>query len=349
MVVTLKREIHDMEHGDYRGRRVLVTGATGFIGQHLVRALLDRKAQVTILVRKNTALPTDWPAIKSCPGDLQDPNSLKQACQGMEIVFHAAGFAHALESSAHSTALHWQINALGTRSLLEAIVTAGVTHLVFLSSIKAMGKTGKRCVDENWPALPETSYGTAKRAAEQWVLETGQSHDIHVVNLRLAMVYGPGSRGNLVRMAAAIRRGRFPPLPEVGNKRSMVHVEDVVQAALTAARHPAAKLNTYIVTDGCTYSTRQIYDWICQQSNKPIPSWAMPVTSLRVLAWLGDLLGLTLGKQIGFDSAVMDQLLGWACYDSGKIQRELGYRPHRTLQESLPKIIRESSEPGAAR
>ena len=98
-----------------------------------------------------------------------------------------------------------------------------------------------------FPGSPETAYGQAKRAAEAAVLDAGQRHGMHVVNLRLAMVYGAGGRGNLERMGRLVRRGLFPPLPETGNHRSLVHVDDVVAAMRLVAADEQANGRTYIV------------------------------------------------------------------------------------------------------
>ena len=213
----------------------LVTGATGFIGCRLLHP--GERA----LVRNAGAISN------AVVGDLLDPASLSAACDGVECIFHCAGYAHAFTSSGPDA--HWRINYEGTRNLLNAAGAAGVKRFVFLSSVKAMAEPGDACVDEDWPGEPITPCGRAKRAAEDAVLEAGAKYGMHVVSLRLAMVYGRGGRGNLERMARSIRAGWFPPLPETGNRRSLVHVEDVVAAMRWVADHPAANGRTYIVAD----------------------------------------------------------------------------------------------------
>lgn len=337
-------------NNNYTGRRVLVTGGTGFIGRHLVGELLNQGAQVRVLMRAGTPQPLSWSGrVALCYGDLEDTESLSRACCSVETVFHAAGFAHAwAEESAELAERHWRVNALGTRRLLEAAKGCGVQRLVYFSSVKAMGEDGTQCIDEDWPLPPQTPYGRAKRQAEQWVVEVGQHSGMHVVNLRLALVYGPGGRGNLERMVGAIERGLFPPLPEVGNRRSMVHVLDVVQVALSAADHPVANQKTYILTDGHPYSSREIYDLIRRGLGQPIPGWAVPAGLLRGLAKTADLIEWLRGRRIGFNSEVLDKLLGSACYNSDKIQRELGYRPSWSLAKAIPEILQKQPTEGKA-
>ncbi|MBK7846552.1 MAG: NAD-dependent epimerase/dehydratase family protein [Zoogloea sp.] len=129
------------------------------------------------------------------------------------------GHAHAFGAlGAEEEALHWRVNFEGSQALAEAAGRAGVASFVFLSSVKAVGEPGEACVDEDWPVPPDSAYGRAKRAAEAVVLAAGERYGMRVTVLRPAMVFGAGGRGNLERMAALVRRGLFPPLPETGNR-----------------------------------------------------------------------------------------------------------------------------------
>jgi nucleoside-diphosphate-sugar epimerase len=142
-------------------------------------------------------------------------------------------------------------------------------------------------------------------------------------------------------MIAAIDRGRFPPLPEIGNKRSMVHVDDVIQALQLVAENPAANRKTYIVTDGRVYSTHQIYDAIRQALERPPPRWTIPVGLLQAVARMGDVLGRIRGRDFVFDSNVLHKLTGSAWYSCRKLESELGYRPTRFLEDGLREMVGE--------
>lgn len=112
------------------------------------------------------------------------------ACDGINCVFHCAGYAHAFSSrSVGDTDLHWQVNFEGTRNLVEAAGLSGVRRFIFLSSVKAMTEPGEALADESISGQPDTAYGQAKRMAEAAVLEAGRRYGMHVVNLRLAMVH----------------------------------------------------------------------------------------------------------------------------------------------------------------
>jgi nucleoside-diphosphate-sugar epimerase len=284
-------------------------------------------------VRPVSAIPADWDVVETLRGDLADTARLARACAGMEIVFHAAGFAHAdAADTPEFAARHWAVNAAGTFRLLDAAAAAGVKRFVFVSSVKAVGEPGPRCVDERWDAPPETPYGRAKRAAEERVLAVGRETGMHAVNLRPALIYGPGMKGNLARLLGALRRGGFPPLPETGNRRSLVHVDDLAQALLLAAGHPAAAGQTYFVTDGQPLSGRELYVTLRRALEGSAPRWAIPASVLQGAAGLADGALWLVGHRERRARAALDKLLGWACYDSSRIQRELGYRPEWTLE-----------------
>jgi len=322
---------------------VLVTGGTGYIGRHLVKALLDRGLEVHVLARDVSGVDSIWPGfrVRGIQADLARPESLASVCSGMETVFHLASYAHAEpDIDGDDVPLHRRVTIEGTRALLAAAVDAGVKRFVFFSSVKAMGEGADQCLDENCGLPPITAYGHTKLAAERLVAAAGKRHQMHVCVLRLPLVYGgSGSRGNLPRMIAAVRRHLFPPLPEVGNRRSVVHVEDAVLAALLAAENRRANGQTYIVTDGEVYSTRQIYEKICHALGRPIPGWSVPMGLLQAAARTGDRLERLNHRRLPINSDVLQKLTGSAWYSSRKISEELGYRPAHHLDSALPEMV----------
>lgn len=321
------------------GTRVLVTGATGFIGRHLVGALLNQGADVTVLSRRPpSAGIRDY---RTMVGDLTQPATLEGLCRNIDTVFHLGGHAHAVDQpDGKDRETIWRVTVEGTRALVEQSVRNGVQRFVLFSSVKAMGEGGETCLDETAPDMPTSFYGKAKREAENLVLDAGRLGLSSTV-LRLPMVYGPDGKGNLPRMIRAIARGYFPPLPESGNRRSMVDVRDVTQAALLAAGSPAAAGKIYIVTDGQAYSTRVIYEWICAALSRPVPRCTIPLPMLRGIARVGDVIARLIGRRFMFDSDALNKLIGSAWYSSEKISRELNYRPAHTLKDSLPEMVAE--------
>ncbi len=315
-----------------QGSLALVSGASGFIGRYLCQRLRERGVRIRALMRHKCLGPWDEVLVADLANNLPD-----NVLHGVDTVFHLAGKAHALSETRQDESEYHAINTAGTQRLLEACQIEGVQRFVMFSSVKAMGEGGVECLDEGADIPPETPYGRSKLDAEQLVLKGG--YVSHPVVLRLSMVYGPIEKGNLPRMIHAIVRGRFPPLPELGNQRSMIHVDDVVRAALLVAERSGAAGGTYILTDGRAYSTRQMYEWICEALGKSVPSWYAPVFVLRLLALMGDGIGVLRGRRFVFDSDAMEKLVGSACYNSGLIEKELGFKPERNLQESLDEIV----------
>ncbi len=311
-------------------KTVLLTGSSGFIGQVLLQRLQESAINVNNLVRNNHIEIPNKIFL-----DLTE-NWLINPCEGVDTVFHLAGKAHALSEVSQDNAQYQQINTQATRKLLEAAQQAGVKRFIFFSSVKAVGDS--EILQNETSQLPaDTPYGQSKYAAEQLVLQG--NYVLHPVVIRPCMVYGNSKKGNLPKMINAIVRGFFPPLPEVNNHRSMVHVEDIVQAALLAANTSKAAGEIYIVSDGQDYSSRQLYELICKALNKSISRFSIPLIVLNFLAKLGDIIGKLLARRFIFDSDTQQKLLGSARYSSQKIENELGFKAKYSLQQSLPEII----------
>ena len=312
---------------------VLVTGANGFIGRQLCEYLHGLGFKVRTLTRSPCALGDENRMMDlvedPCPPDL---------CTGIDCIFHLAGKAHALAENSQDETEYRKINTEGTRKLLEAAQQAGVKHFVFFSSVKAVGDSCLQPMDETVATPADTPYGQSKYAAEQLVLNGG--YVSQPVVIRPCMVYGNSEKGNLPRMIKAIRRGLFPPLPECHNRRSMIHVKDVVRAALMVAENPLATGQIFIVSDNQNYSTRQLYDLIRINLGKSPVKWTVPLMFINSLAKIGDVMGRLTGRRFFLDTDSLQKLTGSAWYSSAKITKELGFYPQHTLQQSLQEIIR---------
>jgi len=312
-------------------RHAAVSGASGFIGRCLCRELQDRGVEVTAVHRHSQTGPWDRELLIDLGADM---NFALPA--SVDSVFHLAGFAHT-QQDLSAAALHQAVTVRGTTHLLEAC-RPGVRRFVYFSSVKAMGEsTPKSCIDETFTPRPSTAYGRARLSAEQSVLE--RADRMHTSILRLPLVYGPGVKGNLERLLRAVRKRRLPVLPDFANRRSMVHVEDVVSAALAASEHPSAAGQVYLLCDGQRYSSRAIQ--LCMYSAVGVahPLLRMPRVALRGIACLGDLLH-TLGmSRFPIDSTLLAKLAESACYDATRARTELGWHPRQTLAGALPAML----------
>ncbi|MEY4768493.1 MAG: hypothetical protein RL637_1132 [Pseudomonadota bacterium] len=313
-------------------QNVLITGASGFIAQVLIRQLIQLPLKITALVRQPATLTVD----KTLYLELTDSVWHSNPCEGIDTVFHLAGLAHELSGKITNHDKYHQVNYLATEKLLHAAQQAGVKRFIYLSSVKAVGDC-ENCSDESWSAPATTLYGQSKYAAEQRVLTENQI--AHSVVIRPCMVYGNTDKGHLPQMIRAIAKGWFPPMPPIANRRSMIHVEDVARAMILAAQLPAAANQCYIVTDGQIYSTRELYQWICIALKLPIPRWYLPLKSLQFAALIADYLQLLIHYTLPFNSEKLTKLISNAEYSSNKIQTELGFQAQYQLKNSIAEIV----------
>jgi len=324
------------------GKRLFITGGSGFIGTRLLQSLKEA-ASISVLSRKQMlpAIHDFSDGITIIRGDLADHTTMPDdMLDNIDSVIHLASYVHK-DKKRETDEKHYTVTEDGTRYLISKAVKAGVKKFIYVSSVKAMGENTDQLADEESSCHPESPYGLSKLAAERLVLDLGRKHGIHVCVIRLPMVYGAGNKGNLPRMIAQIDRNCFPPLPDIQNKRSMVHVDDVVQAILLSVTRKNANGNTYIVTDGEFYSTYRIYLEIYKQLKNKTPLLRMPVFVFRLLAKVGDLFGRLTGRPFVFNSDIYRKLFDSAYYSSTKIQNELGYKPIKTFYSALPELIDE--------
>ncbi|MFV8824839.1 NAD-dependent epimerase/dehydratase family protein [Thauera sp. WH-2] len=311
---------------------MLITGAHGFVGRALLaRALADGRS-VRAFVRRGYV-----PGVQTVEGDLVDAGSVLRACSGVDTIVHCAGLAHV----GGDEALHWQVNHQGVRMLAEAAVQKGVRRLVLVSSVKAMAEPGEVCADEDWRAgvEPETAYGRSKRAAERLLTGVFSPMGLEVVIVRPCAVYGPGCKGGLAAFVESVARGRVPPLPETGAKRSLLHLDDLVEGLILAADEPCAAGRTYVLAGPDCVSSRGLQAAILATAGKTMPAWSVPAWALRAAARTGDCLRGLGWKGVPFDSDVLSRLFGGGCYRPARAEAELGWRARVRLEDGLRSML----------
>ena len=320
----------------------LVTGASGAIGRVLCARLCAEGWRVIGISTRDVGA---GPWQLHLAADLSDPQSVcigdRLAGEGVTVVWHLAGKAHALSELGQDPAAYGRVNTDGTRNALAIAFQIGARRFVFASSVKAMGEGGTVPSDETALCEPQSPYGRSKLAAEQLVLAA--SKHMEPVVLRFCMVYGAANeRGNMARMLEAVRRRRFPPFPETGNRRSFLHVNDAVQACWLAGTHKAAPQGVFLVTDGRPRSTAELFAAMCKALGRRVPRLVLPVLFFRAVARVGDVCGMVVGRRAPLDSASLAKLLESAIYSSEKISRTLGYRPAWPLERGIAAMVHPS-------
>jgi nucleoside-diphosphate-sugar epimerase len=304
--------------------RILVTGATGFVGSVLVPRLLADGRSVRAAVRgSSTPLP---PGAEAVTVDEITPHTdWDAALAGVDAVVHLAARAHVLrDASADVHAVYRAVNTLGALRLAEAAAAAGVRRFVFLSSVRVHGERSTRApFTEASPLVATDPYGRSKAEAERGLATLAGGGRLDPVILRPPLVYGPGARGNFARLVRLVAPGVAVPLGAVRNRRSLIYVGNLVDAISRVLDHPAAAGETFMVSDGEDVSTPELVHRIARAIGIRARLLPVPVSLLR----LG-------GRLLGRTDDVA-RLLDDLVVDSGKIRAQLAWRPPFTLDEGL--------------
>ncbi|HLI26648.1 MAG TPA: SDR family oxidoreductase [Chloroflexota bacterium] len=251
-------------------RQCLVTGGCGFIGSHLVAALLARGHRVRVLdnlatgSRENLAgLAAD---VELLVGDLTDPECVRRAVQGCEVVFHQAALASVARSVEAPLPTH-AANATGTLALLHAARAAGVRRVIYAGSSSAYGDSAVLPKHEDLPPQPLSPYAAAKLAGEHYCAAFARSYGLETLTLRYFNVFGPRQdpaseyAAVVPRFITAMLRGQAPVIYGDGRQtRDFTYVDNVVEANLLAMEAPRADGAVFNVACGTRYSLLDLVD-----------------------------------------------------------------------------------------
>lgn len=312
--------------------RILLTGATGFIG----RGLLDRMStQVSLepvaVVRNFTARPSQYVATFRVAG-IDANTDWQNALERVDAVIHCAARVHVMhDTSSDSLAEFRKVNVDGTLNLARQAASAGVRRFIFISSIKVNGEgteLGKPYVADCDPA-PLDPYGVSKMEAEQDLRFLASETGMEVVIIRPVLVYGPGVKANFRSMMNWLNRGVPLPLGAIRNKRSLVALDNLVDLILTCLNHPAAANQTFLVSDGEDLSTSELLQRMGTALGKPARLLTVPPSLLETGATL-------LGKR-----AVAQRLCGSLQVDISKTRQLLGWEPPVSIDEAMRRTAKE--------
>ena len=318
----------------------LVTGGNSFIGIHLVNELIRRNVNIVVYVRSIKTIPDEWIGkVKVIEGDLIDNNSILNIGDKFDVVFHLAAYVHKIPKSDDEKKYVFAVNVEGTKNLLESL-SDSVGNIVFFSSVSVYGNDMGRNLDEDTSTNPTTLYGKTKLSAEQLVIDYGNKHKFKTTILRLPLVYGPGNKGNIYNMIEAIDHRRFVMMGRGRNKRSMVYVGNVVDAAMAVLNTEVSDGKVYLITDGIDYTVRDLYKLISKGLGRnPLP-FNVPMGIAKMLAMAGDIGNKIIRKPLPFNSEVLGKLTDSLTFSSGRIQKDIGFKPKYNLYNTIDEIIR---------
>lgn len=303
--------------------RIIVTGAFGFIGSAAIARLVREGHDVVAATRRDGACPAPVEIV----GDIDSQTDWRSVLSDADCVVHLAARVHEMHSPGDLEAYR-EVNTRGTLRLAESAATAGVPRFVYLSSAKVLGETsGDRAFDDASSPAPVGPYAISKYEAEIALTELAAHTGMTVVVLRPPLVYGPGVRANFLRLLQWVDRGFPLPLGAVQNRRSLVALDNLVDAIATCAVHPEAVGKTFLVADDEPLSTPQLIRRIAAAMNRSACLIDVPPAVLRLA---GRLTGRT---------AEVDRLLGDFWVDSSGIRSTLGWHPPIPVDDALARTV----------
>lgn len=310
--------------------RVLVTGASGFVGGAVVRRLVTEGGMmVRAAVRRTNAPPAEG-AERIQVGDLAGETDWSRAVRDVDVVVHAAGRVHVMrDANADPLAEFRRVNVVGTLRLARQAAEAGVRRFVFLSSIKVNGEAtsaGRPYSADDEPA-PVDAYGTSKHEAEVALRQLARASGMEVVIIRPVLVYGPGVKGNFLSLLRLVRAGVPLPLGAIRNRRSVVALDNLVDLIVVALRHPRAANQTFLVAD-VSLSTPELLRRVGAALGRPARLAPVPAALIRLVA-------RALGRR---ELAV--RLCGSLEADTSKTRLLLDWHPPVGMDEAMRRTAR---------
>ena len=306
-------------------KNILITGPNGFIGRALCKRILADGYRVRGAVRTESQMAAVPSGVEGAlVGDIGPETDWSEALGGIDGIVHLAARVHVMrESSADPLAAFRQVNVAGTERLARQAAEAGVKRLVYISSVKVNGEGRSDPYTETDRPDPYDPYAVSKWGAEQVLRDVAAYTGLEVVILRPPLVYGPGVKGNFLRLQRLIATGLQLPLASIKNQRSIIYVGNLVDAIITCLVHPKAAGETFLVSDGQDISTPELIRLMTEAMGRRARIFPFPPGMLKAIG------------NIICRSAEVERVVGSLCVDSGKIRAMLGWKPLFTVEEGM--------------
>lgn len=309
-------------------RTILVTGASGFVGAALVRAL---QQSPQIAVRSAWRLAPSPAGDQFSVGDIGPDTDWSRALEGVDAIVHCAARVHIMQDagSAESLARFRQVNVEGTRRLAQQAAAAGVRRLVLVSSVKVNGEstTGRRPYAHDDTPAPQDAYGLSKQEAEQALWAVARASGLEAVVVRPPLVYGPGVKANFQSLMRAVSRGLPLPFGMTENRRSMVYLGNLVDLLQRCASDPRAPGNTFLAADGHDMSTGELIRQLARAMHRPPRLLPVPPALMQLAARL-------LGK-----GAIAERVLGSLQVDIRHTCATLDWQPPFSVEQGMQATV----------
>ena len=303
---------------------VLVTGASGFLGQALSRRLRAHGYLVTALSRHTPAVSEEpWLQVQSY-------EESAHLLAGQDCVVHLAARVHIMNDAVQDPLDEFRVaNVDLTLRLAQQAAHVGVRRFVFISSVKVNGEEAaseQPFLADDEPE-PQDPYGISKMEAEQALRSLAVQTGMEVVIIRPPLIYGPGVRANFEALIRVIARGVPLPLGAIQNQRSLVALDNLVDLISICVNHPLAANQTFMVSDGEDMSTPDLIRRIAKAMDRPVRLFSVPL-------WL-----LRMGANIMGKASALQRLCGNLQVDISKTKNTLGWTPPVSVDEGLRRAV----------
>jgi 2-alkyl-3-oxoalkanoate reductase len=315
----------------------LVTGATGFLGSHLVELLLQSGESTRALVRSGEdTRDLERSGAEVCTGDLRDRASLTRAVQGIDRVLHCAARTGpwGIESEYHLD------NVLGLKSLIEAALGAGVERFVHVSSISVHGNDVGGEADESAPLVRQPDpYSRSKVAGERLLEELIRTRGAPITIVRPGMIYGPRDAASFGRFAELLLRGKMIRIGSGRNHLPLIHARDVARGIILASTAPSAIGRTYLLVNDERVTQRQYFAAIAGELGVGEPRRRIPYGAALQLAAIAEIIGRITRRPPPLTRFGVQLLGGENRFNLARARRELGFEPETNLAEGVRESV----------
>ena len=308
--------------------KILLTGATGFIGTRLSETLTNSGHEVRNTARSLAQNNSTTREVITC--DLESADNLDHLTTGCDAIVHLAGRAHVMsDNPATSESLYLSANVAVTRRLAQSASRTGVKRMILMSSVKVNGESttiGSPFTSLDTP-IPKDPYGRSKTQAEQALWDVTSTSELEGVVIRPPLVYGPGVRANFASLIGIINGGIPLPLGSIHNKRSFVSIYNLVDCIATVLQSLNAAGQTFLVSDGHDLSTPELIRSIASALHTSPMLFSFPPALLKLVA-------TTAGKRGAYD-----RLCGSLTVDIALTKQKLSWTPPFTVQDSMQRTV----------
>lgn len=308
--------------------KILVTGATGFVGQRLIETVLQKNWHICAAMRNNKHF--SFACEHYIIDDISIHTNWLPALQNCDAVVHLAGHVHTTESFSQimlNNDEYKRINTDATKNLAQQAAKAGVKRFLFMSSIKVNGEGNELPYTEKNCPTPEGAYAQSKWAAEQSLKEIARETNMECVILRPPLIYGPQVGANFLALMRLVETKWPLPLKNISNKRSFIFVDNVVDAIITCLKHTLAANETFLVSDDTPLSTSELMTLLRTASHHSPKLFSCPTSLLKLASQC-------IGKK---DQA--NKLLDSLYIDNRYIKSRLGWIPPFSTEEGLKRTM----------